>query len=815
MKAWRDTIESGFERIGHHICTHPFLTITIFACLAGLLMAQLPKTTIDTSPTGMLRPNDPAMIHYNEFRDQFGRDELIFIAVGPVNVFSLPVLEKIRALHLELEEKVPYLEEVTSVLNARSTRGEDDTLIVEDLMEDWPQSSQDLDAIKQRALSTPLYHNMLLNEEGTFTTLAIKTSAFKPAKSNGFDAFSQGESAPAKENPDYIKDEENGEIVQMVRAIVNRHSGKDFPLYVAGSPVLTEDIRTYMLHDMKIFSVLAILLIALLLAVVFRTWAGVVWPLMTVVLSLACTLGIMAWFGVPLKLPTQILPSFILAVGVGDSVHILAIYYRGLRQGLDREQAIVYSLGHSGLAVVLTSLTTAGGLLSFARTDIAPIADLGVFSAVGVLLALCFSLFLMPALLAVFPSGARKHSPDQHSRLDRFLSAIGEFGVSHPKAILGTTGVILLVSALGISMLHFSHHTLSWFPDDSDIRVSTAMIDKNMRGSLTMEVVVDTGMENGFYDPDRLQALSSLADKIEPYASEKVYVGQTQSVADIIKEINQALHENNPKFYTVPRDPALVAQEFLLFENSGSDDLENAVDTDFSKARFTIKLPSVDAVYYHDVVNDINRWFHASFPQDKVTVTGLLTLLYSTFYAVMHTMAESYIIAIVVITILMIFMIGNLRLGLISMIPNIAPIVVCLGVMGALDLTLNAFTILIGSVALGLAVDDTIHFMHNFRRYYSQSGDVHNAVHETMQSTGRAMLFTTVALTMGFIVFLFATMENLVTYGALAALTISLALLADFLVVPALLALVIKESPAPSQHDIRIAAHYENLAQHS
>ena len=810
MKTWRDTIEVGFEKIGYRICKHPFTTLTLFACLAGLLLAQLPKTTVDTSPTGMLHPNDPAMIRYNEFRDQFGRDELILVAVGPVDVFSQPILKQIRSLHQDLEENVPYLEEITSVLNARSTRGEGDTLTVEDLLENWPVTVKDLDTLKQRALSTPLYHNMLLNEDATFTTISIKTTVFRPLKNDGFGMLAQDGDLGVPPRQDYLSDAENSQIVQRVRTIVQKHASEDFPLYVAGSPILTEDLRSYMLHDIKLFSVVAIALIALLLAVVFRTWAGVIWPLMTVILTLACTLGLMAMFRVPLKLPTQILPSFILAVGVGDSVHILAIYYRKLQQGMGRHDAIAGALGHSGLAVVLTSLTTAGGLLSFARTEIAPIADLGMFSAAGVVLALLFSLFWMPAMLAIFPSGTRKHASANRTRLDGFLSAVGDFAVGRPKAILTATAVVALVSAAGITQLHFSHHTLSWFPEDSDIAVSTKTIDKNMRGSLTMEVVINTGEENGFYNPQRLNALSALANKIEPYASHNVFVGQTQSVADILKEINQALHENNPDYYTIPQEHDLVAQEFLLFENSGSDDLENVVDTDFSKARFTIKVPSVDMVFYHQFVTDISQWFYKAFPQDKVTVTGLLKLLFSTFYAVMHTMAESYIIAIAVITILMIFMIGNVRLGLISMIPNIAPIVVCLGVMGALDLTLNAFTILIGSVALGLAVDDTIHFMHNFRRYYSQFHDVRQAVHETLQTTGRAMLFTTVALTSGFIVFLLASMKNLMTYGALAALTISLALVADFLVVPALLALVFRDKRASAPAGAAVERNTKN-----
>lgn len=795
MRPVRDRIETWFEKTGRFICRHPFWVALVFFGFAALLIAQLPKTTIDTSPTGMLHPDSPAMVDYNAFRDQFGRDEIILAAVGPVDVFSEKILKKIIALHDDLEENVPHLDDIVSMKNARSTRGEGDTLIVEDLLEELPQTRQDMDGLKNRVMSNPLYKNTLINQKGTYTTIAVKTSAYSDAGAqDGLDIFDEfNSSAEYEPKIEYISDKENSEAVQAVREIVARHSNENFPVHVAGSPVMTEDLHYWMLKDMRKFSALALGLIGLLLFAVFRTVAGVVWPLLTVVLSLLCTLGLMAATGVPLKMPTQILPSFILAVGVGDSVHILAIFYRAMSLGKSRHEAIAFALGHSGLAVVLTSITTAGGLLSFARADIAPISDLGLFAAAGVLMALAFSLFWLPAMLAIFPAKprVRKQGALNISRLDGFLAGIGDFATKHPKKILAVTAVVLFLSALGISRLHFSHHALSWFPADSDIRVSTKIIDKNMKGTLTMEVVLDTGMENGFYDPEKLHALAGLADKIKAFSTDAVYVGHTQSLAHVLKEIHQALNENQREFYHVPDDRALIAQEFLLFQNSGSDDLEDIVSSDFSKARLTIKVPSVDAVYYVEFTSKVKKMIAKAFPDNtKITLTGLLTVLFSTFCAVMHTMAESYIIAMAVITLLMVLMIGSLRLGLISMIPNLSPIILCMGIMGALDLTLNAFTILIGSVALGLAVDDTIHLMHNFRRYFAIYGDAEKAVHETLQTTGRALLFTTVALSSGFLVFLFASMKNLATYGALTALAIVFALIADFLVAPALLTLM-------------------------
>ncbi|MCI5117654.1 MAG: hypothetical protein D3913_06765, partial [Candidatus Electrothrix sp. LOE1_4_5] len=273
--------------------------------------------------------------------------------------------------------------------------------------------------------------------------------------------------------------------------------------------------------------------------------------------------------------------------------------------------------------------------------------------------------------------------------------------------------------------------------------------------------------------------------------------GKAWSITTILKEIHQALNENRAEFYRVPDDPDLIPQEFLLFENSGSDDLEDVTDSQFSKARFTIKVPFQDAVAYTDFIQTVNAHFQQTFPELKITTTGMTAIIFQTMARVIRSMAKSYIIALVVITVLMILLIGKLRTGLLSMVPNLFPIFLTLGIMGWFQVPLDLFTMLVGSISIGLAVDDTIHFMHNFRRYFEQSNDAKQAVMETLHSTGRAMLITTCVLSLGFFVFMFASMNNLVNFGWLTGFTILTALLADYFIAPALLVLVNREKMPP------------------
>jgi len=269
-----------------------------------------------------------------------------------------------------------------------------------------------------------------------------------------------------------------------------------------------------------------------------------------------------------------------------------------------------------------------------------------------------------------------------------------------------------------------------------------------------------------------------------------VFAGKAWSLTTILKEINQALHQNRSVYYSIPKDRKLVAQEFLLFENSGSDDLEDVVDSQFSMARFTIKVPFKDAVQYGSFIKAVETYFEKNFPEAQVTITGMMALFFRTIHNVIISMAKSYGIALVVISAMMILLIGRIRIGLLSMIPNIAPILFMLGVIGTFSLPMDLFTMMVASIAIGLAVDDTIHFMHNFRRYYEISNDPKAAVFETLNTTGRAMLVTSVVLSLGFFIYAFATMQNLVNFGLLTAFTIIMALLSDYLIAPALMMVV-------------------------
>ena len=799
MPTIRERIESRFESFGHLIYRNRLITLLVMLVVIAGMVSQLPKARIDTSTEGFLHENDPALMDYNAFREQFGRDELVIIAVKSPNIFSLGFLERLKELHEDLEKNVPYIDDMTSMVNARNTRGEGNRLIVEDLLETFPTNEKELAALKERVMANPLYKNMLISEDGAFTTIVIKTNSYSSAGGAGdvlagFDDEA-GESGPAQRA--FFTDEENRQVVKAVRDTVKekKYDRENFRVYVAGSPVVTDDLKQSMMNDMRKFVFFAIVIIGIVLYIMFRRMSGVLLPLLIVILTVLSTIGLMALSNTPIKVPTQILPSFLLAVSVGASVHVLAIFFHRFQAGSSKEDSIAFALGHSGLAIVMTSLTTAAGLASFATAEIAPIADLGVFASLGVLLSLLYTIILLPALLSLISLQVKDRPADlaKQAQLDRILTAIANVSTAYPKRILAGSLIIIVIALIAAMQIRFSHNPLTWLNKRMPIRTAMTVVDQELNGSIPLEVITDTRKENGFYEAENLNRIEALGEDIGTIRSDELFVGKTLSIADVLKEINQALNENRKEFYRVPQERKLIAQEFLLFENSGSDDLEDFVDSRFTKSRFTIKVPWLDAVLYDEFIENIKRRFSSAFGANAdITVTDMIPLFGRTVHAAMRSARKSYLYAGIVITVMMVLLIGNIKVGLLSMIPNLTPILLTMGIMGILDMPMDMFTMLIGAIAIGLAVDDTIHFMHNFRRYYHETGNVKEAVLRTLLTTGRAMLVTTIVLSLGFFIFMASSMYNLFNFGLLTGFTILLALLADFFVAPALMAVIRK-----------------------
>ena len=816
----RKRIETLLEELGHFSYRHAWGVLCAVLLIIGASVTQIPRIELRTSIDEFLKAGDETKAAYDDFLAEFGRDDMILIAIEPANVFDIEFLEQLRDFHEALEEEVPHVREVKSLINARETRGVDDGLIVGELFEDWPETPEALAGIRERALANPLYVDFILSEKADLTIVTVELEAFSASYDDaddlsGFDddtgfGDANQDQATADEVAELARltGQQEAEVVDAISAVVDRFSNESFKTYAGGAPILNVRMMTSLVTNIVVFTGLSTCLIGFFLTIVLRRALGVFIPLSVAILSLITTLGAMGALGIPAMPISEIVPSFLLSIGVGASVHLIAIFLQRLEVGDSREDAIAASMGHSGLPIIMTGLTTAGGLASFATADLLPIAIFGVVSPLGILICLLMTLTLAPALLAVIPMKMpapvsvkpETDLPEQDHLSIRLLSRGGEYATSHPGIVLGASGILVVLSVVGMLRLHVSFDNLEWFPDDLPAKIATKKLDEHLGGSMALELLIETEAPNGLHDPEVLQAMDRLRHTVDGLQVGAVTAGKTASLVDVVKEIHQALNEGRADARVVPNDRALISQELILFENSGSDDLQDLVDTEFQTGRFTIRLPMVDALHYVPFGEEVIRIVNETLPEGTTASrTGMMMVMGRTFTASIETMFRSYGIALVVITPLMMLLLGSFRLGLIAMIPNLFPIVLTLGLMGWLNQPLEMFSLLIGSIALGLAVDDTIHFMHGFRRRYSETGSVEIAVQDTLRTTGQALLFTSVVLTFGFLIYILSDLNNLTRFGGFTSFSIVIAFLADVLLAPALMKATIGFSSIRSQ----------------
>ncbi|MCP4625537.1 MAG: MMPL family transporter, partial [bacterium] len=467
------------------------------------------------------------------------------------------------------------------------------------------------------------------------------------------------------------------------------------------------------------------------------------------------------------------------------------IFYRNYNSSGDKRQSIIDAVGFSGLPVLMTSITTACGLLSFAWADMATVAQLGYVAPVGVLFAFIYTIVLVPTFIAIFPMKKKSASTDLRTNpTDTVFTWIARTTTRRPYVVTIISGIIVAIAFYSALSVRFSHNISTWFPETSDIRIATDVLDSVNGGSVMLEALVDSGKENGLHDPDFLHRMDQSIEAIGNMKVSGIQAGKTWALPDVLKETNRALNEDQNSAYAIPKNRQLIAQELILFESSGSDDLEDFTNSSYSIGRFSIMAPFSDAVLYADYTKKVQEYLTRQFPDASVVLTGKIQLFSQIVTNALSTMAKSYTFALLTITLLMIVMIGRVRIGLMSMAANVAPLICTLGLMGANKINLDLSTMLVGSLVLGIVVDDTIHFLHHFRRVYDATANVEQAVRETLITTGRAIFITSMVLCGGFFIYTVGSLANNVRFGLISGAAIIFALLANFFLVPSLLSLV-------------------------
>lgn len=830
----RKSVERFFEVWSEIVVSHRWLVLILTIVITAAIAPQIRKGWLDVSLESFLPVNDPAIVEYNQFRRDFEFMPGNSLAIKmPDEIFTLKNLARLKALHEDLERQVPYAKEVISLYNVRYSRGEGDTLLIDELGEVWPKTEAEIPAFKKLVLSNPNYAGSLVSRDGKVAVIAIQPDVYSSQGRNqdaavdvdalsagfddsGFDAngfddsnlsdagFDQDDSVAVKsgnsaetQQLEFLKPEEEEAFAKKVFAVIAAHSSDDFYVYAIGGPTMNYQMAQDYTTSTERSVSLGLTFIIILLAILFRRFSGVFMPLLVVALALIMTIALWPTLGYAFNSNTQLIPTFILAVGIADAVHILTIFYRYYDNGMSKHDAIIRSMQETSVAVLMTTLTTALGLLSFLSSDMVPIRTIGVFGSIGVMMALLYTLTLLPSLLAVLPIKQKQHQGAEKTnfvlaRIDTMINACGRIGVVYAKPVVALTCVLVALSLYGVSKVKFEHDPVRWYGEDTDQRKGVDLMDAKMDGSLDAQLLLKFGEENSLHRVEVLKAIEEIEDVIRTHEYENTKARRVVSILSVVKETHQSLNRNDPAFYKIPETRQAVAQEMILFENSGSDDIYDFTNTKFSTARIDFFVPAGDVITYRGYLRQLRAKISAVLAKHQlhnvqIVTTGLLGIFSETTYTMLKGTVKSYGLAFLLVAATMILLMGDLRRGLLAFSPNVTPILMTLGVMGLVGINLNSFTSLIGCIVIGISVDDTIHFMHHFRRFAEQTDNVREVVRKTLDTCGRAIVFTSIVLIGGFIVHVTGIMTVNKEFGILLSLAIFIALFANLILAPALM----------------------------
>ena len=758
--------------------------ISVLLLAASLGLASGVRT--DASYEAYFDPRDPTYRHYEEFHDDFGSDEISYIlyeAPGRKHgVFDYEVMRTILRLTEVLEEEVPFVYQVTSLASAERMDGVEGGIEIRALRDAFPSSQEELLALRERYVGEPLFRGGIVSEDGRHGAILVEMdrSSTDPLDEIRFDPEAGDELGNLY--PQVTDNAIRDILTRPEFAGIEFHHSGDVPWNAIYNVVITE--------ESAVLGASTAAVVALVLLFFFRSFVGVAAPSVVVQTSVIAVVGFIGFVGWKLDLSFSSIPTLLTAIGVAYSVHILSEFRARFVEIGDRREALVKTLYLVGTPCMLTAITTAIGFGSMSFVPIKSIAHMGVYSAFGV--AICFLLSL--TLLLAFLSFGRSTPLAAHRErlllrakggraMSAFLAGTVRFAIRRRLAILTFFGAVFVFSVAGVAKLQVEANWLNDFRDSHPLKRSTLYMNEIMGGVTNLILLFDAGEPEGMKEPGALADV----ERLQAWADRQAIVRKTYSAVDILKDLNQSFHAEDPAFYSLPESRELVAQYLLLYESAGGSEAQEYLSSDFQRAALELRLSLEPTSETVKLVQALKEEVAARpLGATTMSITGVGALWLKLLDYIVTSQIQGFVLAFSMIGLLMCLVFRSIRVGVISMLPNLAPILLTLGVMGWMAIDLDYYKAAIAAVALGIAVDDTVHLVSRYRYEFNRSGNYEEALKEALTEVGRALLITSIALVLGFLVLLGSIMHSQATQGLLLATTIVTALVADFLLMPAL-----------------------------
>ena len=717
--------------------------VLIFTAITIAFGWRIPHISFRTSVYDMVIKSLPETSRYNTFKEVFGSDEIIRLVIRTAGIFT--------SQNFSLAEDMS--EAVTKIPGVKRVIGLPVVKKAVEISGKW-----ELQRFKETIQPVSLFKRNLISDDQKTTILTVVLTV----------------------------DADKERVIRDIEALID-NMPQSVTAYQIGMPLVSQAMARYTEKDFRHLPPLTLLLVAVLLWFIFRNIALIILILGTVVLALIWTIGLMGWLEMPLSMMTMVVPVFLIAVGTAYCMHVVSTYLTCVHHAGSRRQAVLESYRRIFLPTILTVLTTVLGLTSLLVNRIPAINEFALLSCFGLFSLLVVLLTAFPAILVLVPRPKLPITQQTRGkdRFDQFLGLIVRLHLKHRKIILICIGVMVLLGIVGVYFMRVETNPIGFFKAHTTISKHFHDIYQDLSGSFPINVVMDGGKDDFFENPQNI----AFIPKLQRYLETLPGVDKTVSFADYMQLVNYATNRYNPDYYKLPEEDFEVRMLLNSYETMlGEDMLTRFVNSTYSKANILLLTHISSSRDFLAIKDAILSHVKAAFPEvPDWEVTGFGVVAAASSHLLTWGQVKSFSLTMVFIFVIMLILFLSFRVGFIAILPNAFPIIINFGIMGWFGIPLSMVTSLIASIAIGLAVDDTIHYLYRYNREFKKDLDKDRSLRDSILHVGRPILFTTIAIGLGFAVLLFSSFKPTAIFGLLMVITMLAALIGDLLILPALM----------------------------
>jgi predicted RND superfamily exporter protein len=724
--------------------------LILLLAISAFFASTLPNTGFDYNFDKFFKPDDQATKYFQIHRDTFSTDN-DFILVGLVNeagVFETEFLTEVEKLTADLRE-MPHITSVLSPTNAKVRVRE--------------------------PLTGSVFQRPLLSGKRNLDSNRVSTDPFVLGNLFSRDTTAISIVAMTKE---FLNKDESDELAESLNAILSNYDfdGVHLSGRAIGQVVFIKKIQS----EFVMFMSIAMGFVVVLLFIMFRSFRGVILPIFTVLLAVIWSVGILNLAGKGISILLNMLPPVIFVVGMSDAVHLYSRYLEELKKGLSKKESIKLMTTDTGLATLLTSITTSIGFASLWFTGIPSLQEFGVLTAVGVMAAFVIAIIMMPACLTLFSEPKRYLESNSTQKWDGFLLSMFDFVTKYRKKVFITTGLLSVVMIAGVTTIDLNNYLLEDLKKSEKLRRDFTFFDQYFSGVRPFDMGLEWDNEVDLSDPEYFQSL----DKIHHFLEANYGVGAVMSPLSVLKELNRSSHGGRNEFYRLPEKEGelkRILKDYKKILSTGK--ISNLTTEDGGYIRVLGRVGDLGAQHFASKNEELNDFLEREGIAKKatVTITGTGTLIDRTNQTLVESLSKGLGAAFILISIFRSF-----RMVLIALVPNLLPLLAVGAVMALAGINLNMSTSIIFTIAFGIAVDDTIHLLSRYKLELMKGKSQYDAMRNAYLHTGKALIITSIILFGGFIGLCFSSFQSTFFIGLFVTLTLGFALLFDFTLLPPL-----------------------------